>query len=304
MNNTGLDKDEENKEISIDKITGQETENTLVQDRNGNKITIPAGFKVINPNQTIEEGIVIEDVSANNSNTIGNQFVWIPCTLDGSNNTLKYDRYAYVRDGWEYRQIKLSEKDADGSYKIQRADNTSYYFHEEIPEKEGQSIEKYGGYYIGRYEVGCDTLRTSDSSGNITNTAKIKSGLNLYNWITRDEAATIAEKIYTGKSKLCSSYAWNTALQFIGGTYVVNSEGENYSGGLKNTGYYSIKNIYVMGGNAYEWTTENASSIESPSAFRGGSYFHNALVAPAASRHRYYTSYHDEYLGMRVTLYM
>ena len=70
----------------------------------------------------------------------------------------------------------------------------------------------------------------------------------------------IAEKMYEGKSKLCSSYAWDTALQFVGGTYAVNSEGDNYTDNLENTSYYSIKNIYDMGGNVSEWTTEKCTS--------------------------------------------
>ncbi len=139
-----------------------------------------------------------------------------------------------------------------------------------MSEEERQSIEKYGGYYIGRYEVGCDTKRTSHIA--ITEPGKIKSGLNAYNYITRNEAKEIAEKMYNGKSKLCSSYAWDTALQFIGGTYAVESVGDNYlgNGNLKSTGYYQIKNIYDMGGNVYEWIMEIASDSSNPCVYRRG----------------------------------
>ena len=138
----------------IGEIKGEETSNTETEDKEGNRIVVPAGFKVVNPESTVNEGIVIEDVNGNNADTVGNQFVWVPCTIDGANESLKYDRYAFTKDDWDYRQTKILgtdgeyEKDADGSYKIQRVDGRSYYYHEALPEKERQSIEKYGGYYF------------------------------------------------------------------------------------------------------------------------------------------------------------
>jgi len=312
LNNLGLNGNGGGNKTPIDKITGEEKTNTETTDKNGNRIVVPAGFKVVNPDQTVNEGIVIEDVNANNEDTVGNQFVWIPCTIDGVNNTLKYDRYAFTRENptWNYRQsFRLGtngekEKDADGSYKIVREDDTSYYYHEALPEEERQSIKKYGGYYIGRYEVVTDSARSESSKGNITVTARVKENLPVYNYVTRDEAVTIAERMYTGKSKLCSSYAWDTALQFIGGTYAVNSEGENYSGGLKNTGYHSEKNIYDMGGNLKEWTTETYTYSSYPCVLRGGDYNNNDLNNPAGYRTYTSTSHSKDYIGLRCILYV
>ncbi len=301
LNNIELDENIEENKKPIEEITGNEKTNTETTDKEGNRVVVPAGFKVVNPDQTVNEGIVIEDVSANNSDTVGNQFVWIPCTIDGSNNTLKYDRYAFTKDDWVYAQTKLNEKDEDGSYKIQRADQTSYYYHEAISEQEKQSIERNGGYYIGRYEVGCDTKRTGNTV--ITEIGKIKSGLNVYNYVTRNEAKEISERMYAGKSKLCSSYAWDTSLQFIGGTYVINSAGDNYgTNDLVNTGYHAEKNIYDMGGNAGEWTTENYTYDNYPYAIRGGNCYRTAKDYPSGSR--FYGNSGLVYIGFRCTLYM
>ena len=62
--------------------------NTPVEDDYGNKIIVPAGFKITDDADTVPEGIVIEDVGAGNvkdattgeitNPTQGSQFVWIP----------------------------------------------------------------------------------------------------------------------------------------------------------------------------------------------------------------------------------
>ena len=178
--NGGDDKDIKK---TLPEITGEEKKNIDTTDKEGNRIVVPAGFKVINPEATVDEGIVIEDVSANNADTVGNQFVWIPCTIDGANGSLKYDRYAFTRETptWSAKQSLILgsdgkyEKDSDGSYKIQREDDTSYYFHEEIAEQERASIEKYGGFYMGRYEVGVDNARSEADKGDITASRQNKS---------------------------------------------------------------------------------------------------------------------------------
>ena len=55
------------------------TTNTELEDIFGNKITVPAGFKITSdsPN-TVTGGIIIEDVDAGTTTTSGSQFVWIP----------------------------------------------------------------------------------------------------------------------------------------------------------------------------------------------------------------------------------
>ena len=148
------------------------------------------------------------------------------------------------------------------------------------------SIQKYGGYYIGRYEVGCETKRTSHTA--ITEIGKVKKGLNVYNYLTRDEAIIVTEKMYEGKSKLCSSYAWDTALKFIDGdtgTYAVNSVGDNCkASNLENTGYHKEKNIYDMGGNIAEWTTETSTFERVSYVSRGGNFDVSELDVPAGDR--------------------
>ena len=89
--------------------------------------------------------------------------------------------------------------------------------------KEKLSISKYGGYYIGRYEV-----------GNEDNTAVIKAEQEPYTDIVWYQAYELAKEIGGGKGAttyLCSSYAWDTAINFIQNTgtekYATTREGFN-----------------------------------------------------------------------------
>ena len=74
---------------NVNKIVN-EKKNAELLDENGNKIVVPAGFKIVsddttNNAQTVEKGIVVEDEN-------GNQYVWIPCTTEESETKLQYKR--------------------------------------------------------------------------------------------------------------------------------------------------------------------------------------------------------------------
>jgi len=120
-----------------------------------------------------------------------------------------------------------------------------YVFTEDMPSIEINSIKRYGGFYIGRYEVGVDGA-TQDLSGYDQDSFKapseewtgwkngkavVQKDKQVWNYITRDMAKKIAEEMYSNndvvESRLCSSYAWDTALKFIdreSGTYAINSQ--------------------------------------------------------------------------------
>ncbi len=284
-------------------------------------VPVPNGFKHIEG--TKEDGFVIKDVSVDGegkpTSTNGNEFVWIPCTEDGKNGSIKYDRYAFSRDGWAYKQTKNEE-----TGEIKRED-TSYMYTEVMPtiqriRTELDSVKQYGGFYLGRYEIGIVDYNTNVDTNNSNNEKKwtgyrngravVQKNEQVWNYITRDMAVEVAEGMYGNydavTSRLCSSYAWDTALQFIGGDYAVNSEGDNYSGELKKTGEVSTprRNIYDMGGNAWEWTTENYSYQDSSSTERGGFYLGSATNDPAGFRNSDSGSRVGDFIGARATLFV
>ena len=92
------------------------TDNTELEDAYGNKIVVPAGFKIVsdsttNNAQTVNQGIVIEDATktaeGTETSTSGSQFVWIPvgkiytdvAKTDANAKTIELNRYTFDSNG-------------------------------------------------------------------------------------------------------------------------------------------------------------------------------------------------------------
>ncbi len=337
VGNNNDNEDDNNK--SLADITGNETSNTTTKDKYGNPITIPAGFKVVNPNDDVTKGIVIEDVSANGegSTTIGSQFVWIPVgdvitDINGSKTKITLGRYTFDSDGVPTP--------------VQTADNWSQevaistYYKELATSSYGNATAKNleafitkattsGGYYIGRYEAGdataTDSVRTGSSNvSNPNNPITCKSGVYPYNYVNQEDASSLSQGMYTSsnfESDLINSYAWDTAIVFIqtfsgDGNYSM-QKGKNTEGSLQKCGESILNasyvddgdeaqdvrcNIYDMAGNTREWTTEAYSSTSTPCVVRGG--FCSSSVSCTSSRGIGDTTYSDSIGSFRPTLYL
>ena len=277
------------------------TKNTEVTYPDG-KVWIPEGFKVADDSaSTVQGGVVIEDKD-------GNQFVWVPVDTISD-----YKRTWYTGSGG----ITF------GSYS------------ETLKDDEKTSVTTYKGFYIGRYEAGdkeSTVAKTLRSSNDVTKTVTIKANQAPYNYVTRTQAKSLAEGVktqqgYKAKTKLVSSYAWDTTIAFIqkvNSDYGNSSGEENYynktfsytditgasqtkssnSPVLVPTGQTTpVCNIYDMGGNVKEWTTESCSAT--PDSLRGGDcgYYTNY---PAGYRCTYSSSSNgaDDCNGFRLTLFM
>lgn len=302
----------ENTSITAGEIIKTENNINYVSDGEGNEIPVPVGFSYVGEG-TKETGFVIrndEDL---------NEFVWIPV----KDMPYTYNRHAFV--GGNIKNTENGTDAATNSLKIKWIStittSTSYYHTEALPEDEQTSVNSYGGYYIARYEGGILTERTEKGDATIkpifqkSTTDRV---VYVYNFVTFDEAKSLSEELYSKEknnviSKLCSSYAWDTALEFIetkNPGWATNSVGGNYSissggtGKIQPTGYHSVNNIYDMGGNEHEWTTEKFSRANWPYSLRGGSYSGNGADYPACYRSALPTGDTSIYTCFRITLYL
>ena len=273
-------------------VTGNEESNTTVQDSLGNKVVVPAGFKVYIPEGTsledynVENGIIIEDVSAKDDTTKGSQFVWIPTgTIHRKNKedvTINLDRYTFASNGDATQQgtNEIDEYDGDPCQELASSSyaNTTAINIDDFLTKAAPNAS--GGFYIGRYEArdGVATSERTDET-NDENQVVTKAGNFVYNYVTQPQAATLSRNMYTSSnftSDLINSYAWDTALVFIQSCSDDNrySQQNSSNSSLSTTGTTNdVKcNIYDMASNCYEWSTETAKNNSIPCVSRGGGY--------------------------------
>ena len=289
-------------EIARDEGTSFGTTTDLKDDLD-NTVVIPGGFGVAEDSGTkVEEGIVIEDEN-------NNQFVWIPTgeynVSTTINSTGKLTNNLSRRTFTTTEATEVSGDSAIDSY-YGEGDSRSVASGQIGAFKasaESTANGGKGGFYIGRYELG---------TGNV-----VKAGVAPYTNITRDQAKSNIENMYKGNSyvtsELISSYAWDTALNFICQTNVGSGEGYNTSsqyGNIgtnkkENTGAYAAdnySNIHDLLGNCYEWTTECYGHSRLSCVIRGGIY--NISDFYAANRLSIDTSYSVSNLSARAQLYV
>ncbi len=299
---------QQNSEIEMN-LLEQELANATKEPDPAEGVKMPTGFYYVGGTKT--SGIVISDnvndkdkyknKAVVGTDLLGNQYVWIPCTTDSTSSKLQYARteWGVEEDGDDNsRAIKdeLTLTDASVTYSdADTANGINADVSKEIVAQikaEKTSVAKYGGYYIGRYEVG----KNGD-------TAVVKYNQTPYASITWSTAYGLAKKIITNSeatSYLCSSYAWDTAVNFIQN----NSTAKNYATSIEgfngnwnpqavkdpsgnvikpagtsqqlNTGLTTqFCNIFDMGGNEAEFTTELNPGTSETVVLRGGDYNFN-----------------------------
>ena len=309
----------------------------------GTKIaTIPAGFTVsgFDGEKSINSGLVIykgnltganwttgKDSSGNDIKKTYNQYVWIPCTEEEYKRTewgVEDDNGSKsFKDEVTLAGVTLSSYDQGNGI-------TSSIINEIVKQisNEKASVSKYKGFYIGRYEVGEE---------NVISQYKTPSA-NLI-WSKAYENAKSIDVGSASVSYLCSSYAWDTALNFIQNnseftTYAstrddgknetpINENWQDKSVTYKNengedvtkaagtatilpTGVTTAKcNIYDMGGNVTEFTTElnplTNGDNDATVVLRGGYYIFNF---PAGHRCDHDSAGYSTGEGFRATLFI
>lgn len=177
---------------------------------------------------TVNTGYVIQE------NDTKNEFVWIP-----------------VKNINEY---------------IRRYDTAGTT--ETIDKIEYESVKKYGGFYVARYEAGISTV-----NGDKEGVPVSKKGATVWNYISATMAIYNSKLMYKDRndieSKMVSSYMFDTiANWFEESGYniknlsdygnVNNPNGIMYAGSNDN---WKIKNIYDLAGNLWEYTSEKIEGV-------------------------------------------
>lgn len=325
---------QQNSEIEMN-LLEQELANATKEPDPAEGVKIPTGFYYVGGTKT--SGIVISDnvndkdkyknKAVVGTDLLGNQYVWIPCTTDSTSSKLQYARteWGVEADGDDNsRAIKDELTLTDASVTYSNAD-TANGINADVSKEivaqikaEKASVAQYGGYYIGRYEVG----KNSD-------TAVVKYNQTPYASITWSTAYGLAKKIITNSevnSYLCSSYAWDTAVNFIQN----NSTAKNYATSIEgfngnwnpqavkdpsgnvikpagtsqqlNTGLTTqFCNIFDMGGNEAEFTTELNPGTSETVVLRGYDIDHDR---PAGYRWDSISGYAHITYGFRATLFL
>lgn len=234
----------------------------------GECVPVPYGFYYVGGN--LDTGVIISDNEADKydgttdkiahsyrKSLQGNQFVWIPCDLNSYNFVTSYEK------------------------------NTSAnYGYDRIPGEISQ-IEKYSGFYVGRYEAGI-CMPTGTNNSGIT-TANILDGTSARDWkcsdfttttgrpvvqagaipwyhVNHSTASNVAENMYKGNSYVSSGLLtgtmWDQMIAKMGdGNTTTSGNYQNSTYTTEAGVYYSkTKNNGADGSNAWTNTSDSKSS--------------------------------------------
>ena len=314
--NIELAKKEEEEELKKIEIVIQQENNKEksiiegpIEGGNYDNPYIPIGFIHVEGEGMWNSGYIIKEIST------GNEFVWVPCVSNQSK--------VKTGDNVETFKKKTTENYNKFGFKLLPTDINVKTEDSSVAEIE-ISVEKYGGFYISRYEAGIEGIIDNDTLGKtiLTSTKPLsKKGKGVWNSISRLDAIRVSKNMIntekTGaKSTLISGAAWDTTLQWIVNSsdnasnesnveYDIDSTKKGWyeQDNVNTTGQYQINNIYDMAGNIYEWTTENCIYFNDDYyVIRGGYYAGKGIEMPASIRGIYYDDVLNT-IGFRVVMY-
>ena len=307
--------DEENTLTNYEQyINASKDGNTLYTDDTGKIAVIPKGFYIVPGLDIIDNGLVISDVENDTQNT-GNQFVWIPVetpVADAEENgtetkamaikdkeTNNYRGLLYdfttsgstVKSGCTTTTTSFREPDivtTGTDYDAQYYESAEYGSLDEMKQdlqsqynKMMESVEKYYGFYVGRYELGLDansnpTSKKAENGVITADNSNPKTSM-WYGLYSKCKEFAMEE----GNKSVVSSMIWGSQYDAImnwmqkdglkvnqptDGINTVNNSNTTTGSEPKDI----LKNIFDIYGCHYEWTLEAYSNELRVS--RGGYY--------------------------------
>ena len=188
-----------------------------------------------------------------------------------------------------------------------------------------ESVEKYGGFYIGRYETGDlnqDVAVVQKGNTNISeqtwytmykkcktlsnNNNNVVTGMAWGNQFDRTLMWLIESGAKTKEEISSNSTSWanygNATFEYTNssGSVVTKNSGSDVRIPAGSTDYTKANNIYDLAGNVCDWTMEANNSNNR--IMRGGYFFSNSSTA--SGRYSHYPTRSDDNVGCRSVLYI
>ncbi len=316
--------------LSVNTSSWDTSKVTAYTDSAGNVAPIPKGYVAsgVNGENTINGGLVIyEGTAAVTSANVAeaqktrNQWVWIPVSnpdrlYETTNGVKKSKLYVYTASGRaSYENYNLEpaivpERDTtstltNGGLTGMTPDKLYQQLQSQFNETI-ESIKKYGGFYIGRYETG-DLSKTKPV------VKKLNEDIHSQTWYTMySKVPYLAANSNVGTNMLWGclfdetlqwlveranknytyfvnySYAWgnynDSTFDYTkaDGTTAKKEKGTSTRVPTGSSDYTKALNIYDLAGNVWEWTLEGTGT--SCRVLRGGSNWDLSSNYPASSR--------------------
>ena len=295
-------------------------------------VPVPKGYTAskVTGETTVEDGFVIyegeeevNDTNKDTAQTTRNQFVWVPVAnpseMYGRDENCKkwgklydFDENGITPYNWTEKNGVMSITNATGNCEpdVVSSDSSNSVTLTQLETEFNSmiaSVEKYGGFYIGRYETG--NLKEAEAV-----VVKNNSDINNQTWYTmynKSKGVAVNSNVTTSMIWGCQ---WDAVMRWMYNSgdaekkkYTYDSTGKgNYSGSKKATGSdsaYAVNNIYDMAGNVLDWTIE--ALITGNRVYRGGDCFGDSNFHPASVRNYYrIPAVSDDDVGSRLALYM
>ena len=282
------------------KVTSLSTING--QAYNENNPVIPAGFIAINTTASswdgadlaaeVKKGLVITDSVDGNGVSNGNEFVWIPVpTLDafarlkdGSTENYRGVLYNFKTDGtvtergWTSTEIYYIEPanltdstngydDNAGRFTTGIKDEWDENYYQEAFNKMVESVTKYKGFYVGRYEMSINsTSGKAESVAGATSATASADSANMW-WGLYEKATTysqsgvISEMIWGCQYDAMMKWMKSNNIDVTSTTptdtnrnVVASKNTTRVTGSVDSNDI--LNNIYDILGNSNEWTQE------------------------------------------------
>ena len=239
---------------------------------------------------TIDTGLVIQDAS-------GNEYVWVVVPKSLYNNTAYNSNNAKKpSSSTDYANIEYCLQQYTETYRKGTINSDVYYpddknvgwFADEtaynnLKNSMLKSVYENGGFYVGRYEAGIGTNRTSNtdtnSDGKYTMPSTVpvsKADAYPYTYVTRTQAQNLASNVNSGTktSSLMFGVQWDLVLAFMhnkgniaDSTLTQNSTTiGNYGYSefqLRETGKYATMSAYNLSSTWNPSTTPTANFVDS-----------------------------------------